>query len=80
MAALSPSAFETVFSGLPPTGLTAEQMAGRLQSSGADLTVDDLNGAIDAYRLKDGAISLQDRRVLMALQVGHAGLAFGSAA
>lgn len=58
MAALSPSAFETVFSGLSPSGLTAEQMAGRLQSSGAELTVDDLKGAIDAYRLKDGAISL----------------------
>lgn len=58
MAALSPSAFETVFSGLSPSGLTAEQMAGRLQSSGAELTMDDLKGAIDAYRLKDGAISL----------------------
>ena len=74
MASLSSSAFETVFSGLSPTGLTAEQMAGRLQSSGADLTVDDLNGAIDAYRLKDGAISLQDWRLLLALQVGDAGL------
>ena len=74
MAALSSSAFETVFSGLSPTGLTAEQMAGRVQSSGGALTVDDLNGAIDAYRLKNGAISLQNWRLLLALQVGDAGL------
>ena len=74
MAAMASVTFERLFDDLPPSGLTAELMADRLQAGGADMTVDDLKGAIDAYRLKDGAITLNDWRILLALQVGDADL------
>ena len=74
MAALTSNTFARLFGDLPSSGLTAELVADRLQVGGADITVEDLKGAIDAYRLKEGAITLNDWRILLALQVGDADL------
>ena len=74
MAGLTPQAFDRLFTGVQSSGITAAEMVVRARESGAELTLGDLKGAIEAHRLRDGAITLRDWRLLLTLQVGDAAL------
>ena len=74
MAGLTPQAFDRLFTGVQSSGITAAEMVQRARASGAELTLGDLKGAIEAHRLRDGAITLRDWRLLLTLQVGDAAL------
>ena len=68
--AFSSKSFDQLFAGLSPSGVTADEIMGRVQDAGGVLTREDLSGAMDAHHLKDGTISLRDWRLLLALQLG----------
>ena len=74
MAGFTPKKFDLLFDGLKPSEITAAQIVDCARLSGAELTLQDLKGAIDAHRLREGAISLRDWRLLLALQVGDVAL------
>ena len=74
MAGLTPQAFDRLFTGVQSSGISAAEMVVLARASGAELTLGDLKGAIEAHRLRDGAITLRDWRLLLTLQVGDAAL------
>ena len=70
MALLSSSQFNQLFEALPASGGTADEIVSRVEAAGGHLNRDALRGAIDAHHLRDGAISIRDWRLLLALQLG----------
>ncbi|MDA7434803.1 Erv1/Alr family FAD-linked sulfhydryl oxidase [Synechococcus sp. AH-601-J22] len=74
MADFTPQVFDHLFDGLKTSEITSALLVDRARASGAELTLEDLKGAIDAHRLRGVAISLQDWRLLLALQVGNLAL------
>ena len=74
MAGFTPKKFDLLFDGLKPSEITAAQIVDCARLSGAELTLQDLKGAIEAHRLREGAISLRDWRLLLALQLGDLAL------
>ena len=49
-------------------------MVDRARVSGAELTLEDLKGILDTHRLREGAMSYRDWRLLLALQLGDVAL------
>ena len=74
MAGFTPQTFDLLFAGLKPSEIKAAQMFERARVSGADLTLQDLRDALNAHRLREGAMCLRDWRLLLALQVGDVAL------
>jgi len=70
VALLSSSQFNQLFEALPASGGTADEIVSRVEAAGGHLNRDALRGAIDAHHLRDGAISIRDWRLLLALQLG----------
>ena len=70
MVLLSSSQFNQLFEALPASGGTADEIVSRVEAAGGHLNRDALRGAIDAHHLRDGAISIRDWRLLLALQLG----------
>jgi len=74
VAGLTPQTFDCLFDGLKPSEITAAQMVDRARVSGAELTLKDLKGVLDTHRLREGAMSLRDWRLLLVLQFGDVAL------
>ena len=49
-------------------------MVDRARVNGAELTLKDLKGVLETHRLREGAMSLRDWRLLLALQLGDVAL------
>ena len=64
MAGFTPQVFDHLFDGLKASEITPALLVDRARARGAEITLEDLKGAIDAHRLRGVAISLQDWRLL----------------
>ena len=74
MAGLTPQIFDRFFDGLKPSEITVANLVDHARESGVQLTLQDLKGVLDTHRLREGAMSLRDWRLLLALQLGDVAL------
>ena len=70
MVQLSSARFDQLVDALPASGASVDEIVARVEAAGASLNREDLAGAMAAHRLRDGAISRRDWRLLLALQLG----------
>ena len=70
MVLLSSPRFNQLFEAWPAEGVMADEAVRRVEAAGATLNREALAGAMDAHRLRDGAISRRHWRLLLALQLG----------